>query len=415
MDYFRWGNTYIEDLNGLEQKKYIQVLKIIKYLYVHGPNTNANICKHLNISAPKSFSLLNELIDNNVIEKKGRGESIGGRKPDLYRIKDQSLYVLSIDMGLYKTRISIFDSNNKDITGVNTFNLELNSDEKILDRLVEYANKLISDSGIDPQKLLAIGISIPGLVDSENGINHTYLNLGETPVTKYLEESFGRPVFIENDAKALALAEYRFGKAKGKKNVLVLYLDWGIGLGLILDGKLYRGSSGFAGEFSHIPIQEDGYFCRCGKHGCLETIASGTYLVNQVKDGLKAGKKSTISLQIDGDLNKIDVKMVIDAACNGDQYAISMLSEVGFNLGKGLAILIQLLNPELLILGGKIAAAGQYIITPIQQSLNTYTLQKIRDLADIQVSDMSNNAGNMGAVAVVMEHIFEEQFKLVGV
>lgn len=413
MNYFHWENTYLEELKGLEKKKFIQKIKIVKYLYVQGPNTNADICRHLKISAPKSFSLLNELISSDMIEKQGRGISIGGRKPDLYGIKENSLFVLSIDMGLYKTRMSIFDNKNTNITGIQTYSINLDNNPGTVDKLVEHANALIKESGIDPIKLMGVGISMPGLVDAHRGINYTFLNFGEKPIRDILTKKFNRPVFIENDAKAAALAEYRFGLAKDRKNVLFLYLEWGIGLGMILDGKLYRGSTGFAGEFSHIPMIEEGVLCHCGKHGCLETVASGTTIARLAKEGILAGKSSIMNAMIDNDPEKIEIKLVVDAACRGDQYAISILSEVGFNLGKGIAVLIQLFNPELIILGGRVSEAGQYITTPIQQSLNTYCMQQIREKTDIQVSEMRQNVGIKGAVAIVMEDIFEKQLKSV--
>lgn len=411
MDYFHWESTYVEKLKGIEKKKFIQKIKIIKYLYVHGAKTNADICRHLRISAPKSFSLLNELIDSNLIEKQGRGISIGGRKPDLYGIKEKSLFVLSIDMGIYKTRMSIFDNKNTNITGIKTFSIGLDNNAATLEKLVEHVNELIKVSGIDSSKLMGIGISMPGLVDSHNGINYTYLNFGNKSVRDILIKKFNRPVFIENDAKAAALAEFRFGIAKRKKNVLVLYLDWGIGLGLILDGKIYRGSSGFSGEFSHIPMIENGLLCHCGKNGCIETVASGTAITRIAKEGILSGRSSIINSLVNNDLDKVEIKTIVDAAHQGDQYAISILSEMGYNLGKGIAILIQLFNPELIVLGGKVSEAGQYITTPIQQSLNTYCMRQIHEKTDIRISEMEQSVGIMGAVAIVMEDIFEDHLK----
>jgi glucokinase-like ROK family protein len=411
MEYLHWENTYIEKLSGVERKKFIQEIKIIKYLYVNGSKTNADICKHLKISAPKSFAILNELTSKDLIEKQGRGVSIGGRKPDLYGIKNNSLYILGIEMDRYKTKIAVFDNNNQNITGIHTFSIPLDNDLKTAEKIYEFGSKVIKSSGIDPAKLIGIGISIPGLIDSHKGINYTYLYYGKKSIRDLLQAKFNRPVFIENDAKAAALAEYRFGLARGKKDVLVILLDWGIGLGLILDGKLYRGTSGFAGELSHIPMVEDGILCHCGKHGCFETVASGVTLVRLAKEGIKSGKSSILNRLTDNDLDKIEAKHIVDAAKNGDQYAINILSQVGYNLGKGIAILIQLYNPELIILGGRIAEAEQYITTPIQQSLNIYCMRQLSDRTSIVVSEMGQNVGIMGAVAVAMEKVFENYIK----
>ena len=342
-----------------------------------------------------------------MLEKQGKGKSIGGRKPDLFGIKDNSLFVLGIEMGRYKTRMAIFNNKNVTITEIETFSLELNNDIATVDRLYEQATKLIKSSKIDPLKLIGIGINMPGLVDSKKGFNYTYLNFGEKSIQEILEEKFNRPVYIENDAKAIALAEHRFGLAKGKKDVLVIFLDWGIGLGIIQDGKVYRGTSGFAGEFSHIPFIENGYLCRCGKQGCLETVASGTALARMVKEGIQAGRNSLLTKLSDNDLDKIETELVVDAASKGDQYAINLLSEIGMNLGKGIAVLIQLYNPELIILGGRVAEAKEYITTPIQQSLNIYCMAQLREKTSIVTSELGQKVGIMGAVAMVMENIFE--------
>jgi N-acetylglucosamine repressor len=224
---------------------------------------------------------------------------------------------------------------------------------------------------------------------------------------KLLESKLERPVYIENDAKARALAEYRFGLAYGKKDVLVLFLDWGIGLGMILDGKIYRGTTGFAGEFSHINMIENGQLCNCGKQGCLETVASGTALVKLAMKGLRARKSSILDNIASQELNKIEPSIIVEAAHRGDQYAINILGEVGYNLGKGISILIQLFNPELIVLSGKMAEANHFLTTPIQQALNEYCMPQLLSKTSIKVSELGERAGILASVAIVMEHIFE--------
>jgi glucokinase-like ROK family protein len=411
MDYLYLGNAYLEQVSAIQKKNIIHKTKIIKYLYVSGQKTNAEICSHLKISAPTSFSILNELMEDGIVEKQGVGKSIGGRKPDLYGLKENSFYVLAIEMNKYQTNISVFDNRNTIVGSIRTFELKMDNNIATLDKLYACAMEVLEASGIERKKLVAVGISMPGLVGSRNGFNYTYLNYGQRSVRELLEEKFKRPVFIENDAKAVALAEHRFGLAKGKKNVLVLFLDWGIGLGFILNGKLFRGTSGFAGEFGHISIMEDDILCQCGKHGCLEMVASGSSLVRMAKEGIEEGKSLILKELCAGDTDKIDPKMVVDAAVNGDQFSINLLSEIGAKLGKGISMLIQLFNPELIILNGRVAEAGQYITIPIQQSLNAYCLPQLREQSAIAVSKMGQNVGIKGAVAVAMENIFEDVLK----
>ena len=376
-----------------------------------GHKTNAEICNYIKISAPTSFSMLNELMENEIVEKQGYGKSIGGRKPDLYGLKENSFYVLAIEMNKYQTNIAVYDNRNTLIGSLRKFELELNNLPETIEKLFEFSQQQIQRSGIDVKKLVAIGISMPGLVDSRSGFNYTYLNYGETSVKTILEEKFNRPVFIENDAKAVALAEHRFGLAKGKRNVLVLFIDWGIGLGLILNGKLFRGASGFAGEFGHISVIEDDVLCQCGKKGCLEIVASGASLVRDAKEGVLSGKSLILKEICCNDTARIDPKMVVDAAIKGDQFSISLLSEIGSKLGKGISMLIQLFNPELIILNGRVAEAGQYIIIPIQQAINAYCLPQFQLQNAIAVSKLGQNAGIKVAIAVAMENVFEEAVK----
>lgn len=404
-------NALLSKLGDLERKKYLLAIKILKYCYFNGAKSIADICKHLKVSSPNGISILNDLIDRGVMEKKGFGVSNGGRKPELYGICKGEFFVLAVDMDIFQTRMTIFNSANECVVDTWSFDLEMNNDPRTLESLLKNIDKFIEESGINRKLFLGVGVSFPGLVDSRKGVNHTYLHFGAKPIRDLIQERLNLPVFVENDAKAIALAVWRFGVAKGKKDILVLFLDWGIGLGMILDGKLYRGASGFAGEFSHIPIVEEGDLCICGKLGCLQTLAAGTALVKIAREGIKAGKSSLLALDSKDDVETINIKTVVDSALRGDQFAINILSQIGKNLGKGIAVLIQLFNPEMIVLGGKMAEAGHYLTTPIQQAVNTYAMSQISSRSSIDVSKMGNDIGLRGAMSVVMEDVFDSVIK----
>ncbi len=407
MNHFLFDKKTIEDLEGIEKKKQLQQIRVVKLLYIEGPQTTAKLCKKLKISAPNMTTILNELTKNSIVEKKGQGKSIGGRRPDLYGVSSDSFFVIAVDMGIFKTQISIFNANNKKIEETKQYSILLNNEKSTLDSIIESIQSFISESSIETDKILGVGISLPGLVDSENGINHTYLNFKEGSLVELLQQNIGLPIFIENDAKAMALAEFHFGSARNKKNVLVMYLDWGIGLGMILDGKLYRGTSGLAGEFAHIPMVENGQLCRCGKLGCLETIASGITILEKAEEGVKEKKTSILLGNHSDDQKFLELKNVILAALNGDQYAIKILDETGKYLGKGISILIQLLNPELIVVCGKLAESGELITTPIQQGINTHAMKQISEHTEIKISEFGNEISIFGGLAVVMENLFD--------
>jgi glucokinase-like ROK family protein len=406
--------TYLARLNNVERRQHMQKLKIVKHLYVKGAKTNADICQRFGISSPTSIGMLNELVAEGLVEKQGRGKSLGGRKPELYGLCDGSLFVLSIHMEQLKTRIAIFDNNNHIISGIHTFHIEATKDRSALTQICEHAQELLRASGIELKKLVGVGISMPGLVASKEGNNYTYLLAGDEPesLQQALEQRFGKPVFIQNDAKSAALAEYRFGLAHGRRDVLVLSMDWGIGMGIILDGKLRSGASGFAGEFGHIPLVEGGALCHCGKRGCLETVASGSAIVRLAKAGLEDGENTLLSQLSVSEIAQLEPEQVYEAAHQGDQFAINLLAEVGTNLGKGIAILTQLFNPELIILGGGIAQVKQFILPAIQQAINTYCMAQLREKTSLLVSELGSNAVVLGSVATVMENIFESYLEL---
>lgn len=397
-------------LTNIERKKHLQKIRIIKDLYINGTNTNAEICNTFKLSLPTSMALLNQLTDVGIVEKQGRGESVGGRKPDLFGLKEHTFFVLGIQVERFKIKLAILDNTHR-ILFEKTIPTIISKDFKIVDFIHKNASELIDDSKVDTDKLMGIGISMPGLVSSEEGRNYTYFlrDQESESLQSAFENKFNKPVVIFNDAKSSCLAEFRFGLAKNKRNVLVISMDWGVGLGIIMGGKMHNGVSGFAGEFGHIPIVEDGLLCHCGKRGCLETVASGIAMVNKAKKGLEAGQTSILNTMIDNEIDNLEPELIIEAANLGDQFAINVLSEIGISLGKGIAILIQIFNPELIILEGKIAEANQFITTPIQQSLNTYTMIQLKERTQISLSTLGKNSSLFGATLAVMEHIFKDQ------
>jgi glucokinase-like ROK family protein len=408
------SKSLLETLSNIDKKKSLQKVKLLKAIFSEGPKSVSDVSLAINVSTPTSNQIIKELLEQNIIEKSGYGKSIGGRKPDLYALKPGLLYILSIEIESFKTKIVIVDNNNNYISGIHSLPLLLDNEMNAVSIIYNFAEQIIKSSNIDTDKMVGIGISIPGLVNAKRGSSYTYIlsikNL-ET-LQKVLEENLKKPVYIQNDVKSVTLAESKLGLAHGKRDVLVLLMDWGIGLGIIMDGQLRSGSSGFSGEIGHIPFVDDGILCYCGKRGCLETEASGIALARMTKEGIKSGKYSLLNELSDQEIEKIEPQVVIDAANRGDQYAINILSDIGKNLGKAIATLIQLFNPELIILGGRIAEAKQYITIPIQHSINMYSMTELSENTKIVLSDLGTDAGILGNVNAVIEKIFEEQIEL---
>jgi predicted NBD/HSP70 family sugar kinase len=203
-----------------------------------------------------------------------------------------------------------------------------------------------------------------------------------------------------------AYGEYIFGSAKGHLNAIVINWNWGIGMGMILNGKLYNGSTGFAGELSHTKFVDEGDLCICGKRGCLETVASSNFLIKNAVIGINEDVISQLTLNFKNRLQELQPEDVINAAKSGDEFAISLLNKIGLALGKGLSFTIQLLNPEIIVLGGVISQANRFVLTSIQQSLNKYCLDKISSNVKIVISENWEQAGLLGVSAMLFQHLF---------
>ena len=217
------------------------------------------------------------------------------------------------------------------------------------------------------------------------------------------------PVFMDNDSSLIALTELKLGSARGRKNAMVINFGWGVGLGMIINGKIFRGNNGFAGEFSHIPLFDNNKLCSCGKSGCLETEASMLVILEKAKEELSKGKVSMIK-KIPDDFEEAS-SAIISAALNGDQLAFELLSRTAYNIGRGIAILIHILNPELVVISGRGAVSGNMLLPPIQQAVNKYCIPRLAEYTDIEVSTFSNKAELIGAAALVVENYDIQKIK----
>jgi glucokinase-like ROK family protein len=386
-------------------KKSLYKKKIIRHLYLNRSLAIAEVISKMQLSAPTVQSLLNELTDEGFVEMKGAGSSSGGRRPNLYGLKENSMFILAVDIGRHSTRIAIFNIGNRNVSGIRYLPVKLENDLKMIDEIHTFCKQIIKESGIEQDKIIGVGLDMPGLIDSVKGRNYTFFNF-DKPIRTTIEEKFNLPVVIGNDAYTKALAEFRFGLAKGKKNVIVVHLGWGLGTGLIMDGKIYSGSNGFAGEFSHIPMVENGFLCNCGKRGCLETIVSAMALTRNVISGLQAGERSVITSLVNGNYDMVEPNIILQAAKTGDQFAINAFAELGNDLGKGLAVLVQTLNPELIVLGGTLAKAEKYLTTSVEQSLQKYTIPNIREGVKIAISKLGDESNLLGSVINLMENVY---------
>jgi N-acetylglucosamine repressor len=387
-------------------KKLLLKKQVIDIFYKEGHKSIADLCEITTNSIPTMANLMNELTAEGWVTNFGIGVSKGGRKPSIYGLNPTAAYIAGIDLSRRYTRIRIFNLHNKPLGNSAEISEGLDTSENILSLLKNEVHSLLKKNKILNDQILGYGINIPGLIDLKKGISLSYTQFGTKPLAKVFRDLLGRPAFVEHDTKAMAVGEAWFGLARDKSDVLFVNIGSGIGLGMILNGELYQGNSGFSGEFGHIQMIPEGELCYCGKIGCLETIASGSALVKKATEKIKNGKNSIINNLVNKNTKEIKLHTIIDAANQGDQFAIELLEEAGEYLAKGLSVLIHLFNPEAIIIGGEMAEAGNLIIDPIQQKLNKYTMMRLKQDTMILLSELKEKAGLLGILPVVMTSAF---------
>jgi len=362
---------------------------IVKTLYFSGTLSIAELSKNIGKSIPNTTNSIQYLLEKKIITCEGLAPSTGGRRATNYSLNGRDLpLILAITIDQYSFTITLLDLSNNIIkeSSQETINLQLDSNlhVRILERIDHYlADQLAA-------RILIVGITMPGFVNSAKGINTSYCE--QHPlfnIRDIIQQHLKRPAYIENDSAAIAIAEHNFGKAKDTENALVINLNWGVGMGMILKNELFRGSVGFAGEFSHIPLSDQNKLCSCGKKGCLEVEASLLAAVECASLKLDAGEVSILSELYQRE-RKITLDQLMEAAIGGDQLAINSFSRIGYMLGKGIATLIHIVNPEKVIISGTGARIGQILLPQIQAAVVEFSINRLSKHTSIEISSLLN-------------------------
>ncbi len=322
--------------------------------------------------------------------------------------------VAGVDLGGTNVKIALVAEGGKIKTRGRLSTLDYQNKEEIIEGILCCIDRLLAGFGRVKMPLCGIGIGAPGLVDSVNGIVHELPNINgwdSVPLKDIIEKRTGIATFTDNDVNLMALGEFTYGAGRGAKDVICLTLGTGVGGGIILDGKLYRGATLSAGEIGHMAIDKNGPQCSCGSFGCLERYVGNRYIVESVVEKLKkAGSdKSKIVELAGGDLDKITPEIIEQAARKGDRIAIGVWEEVGSNIGVILAGVVNLLNPERIIIGGGIAKAGELLFGPIRKAVRARAMDVPGDTVKIIPSKLWDDAGILGSEVLVRERISNGQ------
>ena len=369
--------------------------QIICQYILGGDSSITDLSKAVNLSVPTVTKLIGELIDEGFVHNFGEQGTAGGRRPNIYGLNPYAGYFVGVD--LRKDSVMMAAINFKgQLIDETTVDFLMDNDPRSLDRLCDVIQNFIRARKIARDKVLAVGVNISGRVNSQTGYSYSYFFVEEEPLTMLLEKRLGCKVYVENDTRAMTYGEYMCGVGNNEDTMIFVNASWGLGVGLVIDRKLFYGRSGFSGEFGHFPLLDNEVICRCGKRGCLETGASGSAVHRIFMEKLAQKRVSMLSDKYNRG-EQILLEDILEALGQEDVLAIEVMETVGHTLGKAMAGLINLFNPDLIVLGGTLAVAKDYIMLPLKSAINKYSLQLVNKDTTIKLSKLGEKAGAVGA------------------
>lgn len=369
---------------------------LMQRLIKSGSASIADIAKELELSIPTVTKFVGELIREGYVKDLGKQNTSGGRRPNVYGLSPKSGYFVGMDVQRKKILLATIDFNGNIVSNDESYPYELANTPEALEQLIHILTDYISHLEIDSRKILQVGMNIGGRVNPNTGFSYSYFNFSEKPLTKVLEGRIGIPVSLENDSRAMMYGEFMAGCVKKEKDVLFINLNWGLGAGLLIDGKPYYGKSGFSGQIGHICALDNEIICNCGKKGCLETEASGYAIERMLRERIAQGCTTIMSekLEAHGEFLLSDF---VDAVRKEDMLSIEIVEHIGFVLGRWIAGFINILNPEMVIIGGPLSETHEYLRLPIQSAIRKYSLNLVNHDTRLVVSQLGERGGLIGA------------------
>lgn len=385
--------TFLNDING----HYAYEKKAILNLCLKGSGFSlADFAKELDTSIPKITRIVGELVETGYLVDRGKQASSSGRRPSIFGLNPEAGFFVGIDVGRSSLSIAVTDFPGRVVLYEQDIPYKLNNTESSVLGMCKVVVDKLKETDIDTAKVRSYGVNLTGRVNHETGYSYSYFISEEKPIRSILEEGFGESVSVENDSHGMAYGEYMSGIAGDAGNILFLNVGWGLGMGMVLDGKLFYGKSGFSGEIGHFPMLDNNQICRCGKIGCLETGASGLALHRLVMERMKQGQASLLTEKFNRG-EEIALDDILDAVRKEDVVAIECIEEVGTTLGRAVAGLINIFNPDMVIIGGRLSVAERYLMPPLKIAVNKLSLNLVNNDTVIKASKLGRTAGAIGA------------------
>ncbi|HHW01445.1 MAG TPA: ROK family transcriptional regulator [Thermoanaerobacterales bacterium] len=376
---------------------------VINIIRQRGPISRVDIARLTGLTQPTVTNITNKLMESNLIMEYMMGESSGGRRPVLLKINPEALNVIVIHISSNKL-FAYHTDGDINVIKHDTAKIKNLNKEQIIDMMNEYIEKYQNEA---KAQLPGIGVVVHGPVKAREGISIFAPNIGwkNVPIKFIVEDKFHIPTFVENDVRAMTLGEFYYGAARDVNNMVFIKVGYGVGSGIIMDGRLYRGVGDSAGEIGHTTIDVGGPQCGCGNYGCLEAMASENALVKTMVKSIKEGRDSMVLDLAGGNLEDVTPEIIYEAAASGDILASRILRQIARYLGIAVANAINTFNPELIVIGGGITRAKAFIEETMMETVKCRALESCFQDVRISFSTMGDEATLKGAADMVMAEV----------
>lgn len=372
---------------------------VLNTIKTHGPIARAQVAKRTGLSPATVTGITAELLEEELIFEKQIGDSRGGRRPILLAINPGGGFVIGIKLTENEIIGALTDLEAA-VLEKQTDKLEARSPQAVISALAKLADELLQKANLPRKKLLGVGIGLAGIVDSEAGIlrQSPFFGWRNVRLRELLQDRLQVPVFVDNDVNTLTLAEKLFGAGQGLEDFLVVTVGRGVGMGIVINGQIYRGGAGGAGEFGHSVMDPDGPDCACGKRGCLETFVGYPGLLRAAGEAYRRG-------ELAGAANSVDELLAL--AQGGDLAARRIIAQAGMLFGQAVANLVNIFNPQCIILGGEGVCMGDLFFEPMHAALSRHVLPGLSGDTEIRIEPWGDDAWARGAASLVLQKLFE--------
>ena len=370
---------------------------VLNAILTEGPISRAALSQTIGLSPASITNLTAVLLEQGLIQETRQGESSGGRRPILLEINPDGGYVAGLKLTEQQIIGALTDLSAKVLSN-QISPLEGNQPEQIVEQIALIVRDLLQKAKVPRKKLRGVGLGLAGVVDAENGISrqHPFFGWRDVPLGPMLEQKLKTLVHIDNDVKALTMAELLYGAGQGVNEFLTVTIGRGIGLGIVVGGQLYRGARGGGGEFGHIIVDPQGPACGCGKNGCLEAFVAERSLLREGQAAVKRGEIKPFKSLDD----------LIDLGAAGEDSVVKIFAEAGRVLGREIANLINLFNPELILVSGEGTRIGDLIFDPMRSAIRDCVMSTLRDDTEVRVDPWGDDAWAVGAASLVLQDYF---------